>query len=380
MNPQNHKNVFRIFFYALLCCAFLTGGVFGADATLLSAKKNAESKGYIFETSHDDVVAKAKKEGRLRVLVALDPRSIKAVGEAFKKKYPLIDIRVEELSGLENYTRMVHEMKAGLAKSWDVNYLAFEHYNDYLPYQKKFDLLGMAQHGILQIAPKLVDPVNRHIVAVQSNIQVIAYNKELIAEEKVPNSWEDFLKPEFKGRKFVVDVRPKTLAALVPAWGLEKVLDFARKIASQQPIWFRGDSRVLTFMLAGDLGLFLGPNYKTFKEVQLKDPKGVLGSKIAAPVPTRLTEAEGVLAAAPNPYAGLLWLEFVCSTEGQKLLDKIDMAASLFTPGSIHEQITKGKTISVMAWEHYTKMGNYEEQIVKAFGFPTAETTLKGGK
>jgi iron(III) transport system substrate-binding protein len=369
---ETYMNVIRMSFWTLSCWAFLTSAVFGADATLVSAKKAAESKGYIFETSHDEIVAKAKKEGKLRVLVALDPRAIKAASEAFKKKYPFIDARVEELSGLENYTRMVHEMKAGLARGWDVNYLAFEHYNDYLPYQKKFDLLGMAQHGIIRISPRLVDPVNRHIVAVQSNIQVVAYNKELISEEKVPNSWEDFLRPEFKGRKFVVDVRPKTLAALVPTWGLEKVLDFSRRIAAQEPVWFRGDARVLTFMLAGDQRLFLGANYKTLKEVQRKDPRGVLGFKIAEPVPTRLTEAEGVLSTAGNPYAGLLWLEFVCSPEGQKLLDEVDLAASLFTPGSVHEQITRGKTISVMAWEHYTKMGHYEEQIVKAFGFPTA--------
>ena len=95
----------------------------------------------------------------------------------------------------------------------------------------------------------------------------------------MPNSWEDFLRPEFKDKKFVVDVRPKTLAALVPTTRLEKVLDFSRKIAAQQPIWFRGDARVLTFMLAGEQRLFFGPNYKTLKEIQLKDPRGILGSK-----------------------------------------------------------------------------------------------------
>src|SRR5262245_19753106 len=109
-------NVIRMSFWTLSCWAFLSHAVFGADATLVSAKKAAESKGYIFETKHDEIVAKAKKEGKLRVLVALDPRSIKAASEAFKKKYPFIEARVEELSGLENYTRMVHEMKAGLAR------------------------------------------------------------------------------------------------------------------------------------------------------------------------------------------------------------------------------------------------------------------------
>lgn len=72
----------------------------------------------------------------------------------------------------------------------------------------------------------------------------------------MPNSWDDFLRPELKRRKFVVDVRPKTLAALVPTWGLEKVLDYSRKLAAQQPIWFRGDARILTFMVAGDVALF----------------------------------------------------------------------------------------------------------------------------
>ena len=45
----------------------------GADAGLMKAKKAAEAKGYIFEISHDEIVAKAKKEGKLRVLIELVP-------------------------------------------------------------------------------------------------------------------------------------------------------------------------------------------------------------------------------------------------------------------------------------------------------------------
>jgi hypothetical protein len=66
-------------------------------------------------------------------------------------------------------------------------------------------------------------------------------------------------------------------------------------------------------------------------------------------------------------------LEFQASPEGQKILDDVDLAASIFSPGSVHEQITRGKQVSVLAWEHYPKMGKYEEDIVKAFGFPRAE-------
>ena len=267
---------------------------------------------------------------------------------------------------------MLTEMKAGFAK-WDVNYMAADYYPEYLPYQKKFDILGMAERGVLQMAPKLIDPINRNVVAIQSNIQGVAYHKELFSAAKVPDSWEDFLRPEFNGRKFALDVRPKTLGALVPAWGLEKTLAYARKLAAQQPIWFRGEQRLLVSMIAGELAVLYGPNYKSFKLVQAKDPLKKLEYKVVEPIPARLTEAEAVLNMAANPYAGLLWLEFQASPEGQKILDDVDLAASIFTPGSMHEQLTKGKQVSVLAWEHYHKMGKYEEEIVGAFGFPRAE-------
>jgi Bacterial extracellular solute-binding protein len=353
-----------------------TSGVHGATvpgASLLKAKQEAEAKGYVFVTTHQEIVERAKKEGKLRVFSSQEPPAIKAMAAAFKQKYPFIDVRAEELIGMENYQRMLMEMKAGMAKTWDVNYLAFDFYGDFLPYQKKFDLIGMAEGGILQIQPKLIDPVNRHVVALQSNIQVVAYHKELIAGSKVPDNWEGFLRPEFNGRKFALDVRPKTLAALVPVWGLEKTIEYARKLAAQQPIWFRGEQRLLISMIAGELAMCYGPNYKSFKLIQGKDPKKILEYKVVEPIPARLTEAEAVLNTAANPYAALLWLEFQASPEGQKILDDVDLAASIFSPGSVHEQITKGKQVSVLAWEHYPKMGKYEDEIVKAFGFPRAE-------
>jgi ABC-type Fe3+ transport system substrate-binding protein len=348
-------------------------GAAAPSASLAKAKQDAEAKGYVFIASHEEIVERAKKEGKLRVFSSQEPPAIKAITAAFKKKYPFIDVQAQELIGMENYQRMLQEMKAGMAKTWDVNYLAFDFYNEFLPFQKKFDILGMAEAGVLQIVPKLIDPVNRHIVAIQSNMQVVAYQKELISAAAIPDSWEGFLKPEFHGRKFALDVRPKTLAALVPVWGLEKILGYARKLAAQKPIWFRGEQRVLISMIAGELPVLYGPNYKSFKLVQAKDPMKKLDYKVVEPIPVRLTEAEAVLNTAANPHAGLLWLEFQASPEGQKILDDIDLAASIYSPGSVHEQLTRGKQVSVLAWEHYPKMGKYEEEIVAAFGFPRAE-------
>ena len=343
-----------------------------ANPTLAKAKQEAEAKGFTFAASQEEIIANAKKEGKLRVMGSLDAQTLKALNDAFRKKYPFIDSNAQEIAGTDNYIRMIQEMKAGMAKSWDVNYVAFDMYPEYLPFQRKFDIRGMAQEGVLQIPQKMIDPVNRHVVVVASDLQAIAFNKKMLPPDKVPNTWEGFLREEFSNRKFMLDIRPKDLAALVPAWGLEKTVDFARKLAAQKPVWIRGNSRAITMIQSGEYSTLFGPNLATALRVEKKDPN--IGYKIIEPVPTRLNEAQSVLGAASNPYAGLLWLEFICSPAGQVIIDQYEpYGASYLTAGSVQEKIVRGLKLSVVDWEHVTKLEDYQKKITEAYGFPRAD-------
>jgi iron(III) transport system substrate-binding protein len=345
-----------------------------ANPVLSKAQKNAHSKGYIFVPSHEEIVAKAKQEGKVRVVVSTDGNILKHLSAGFKKKYPFIDIRTEELRGTDAYVRQLQEIKSGLVKGQDVNDLAYDFYDEYPPFQKKFDILAMAEQKILQIPTQLVDATNRNVVAVGSGIQVVAYNKKLIAGERVPDTWEGFLKPEFAGRKFVLDIRPKDTSALVPAWGLEKTLDFARKLAAQNPIWARGNTRVLTAMLAGEQTMLLGPDFDSVMRIMDKDKTDTIAYKLVEPIPVRLNEAQGILSNAENPHAALLWLEFVGSPEGQKILDERGpYEASVFIPGTVQEKVVRGKKQSVVDWTHYNRIPEYERKIIEAYGFPRAQ-------
>jgi hypothetical protein len=342
---------------------------------LLQVKKEAETKGYVFHTSHEEIVAAAKKEAKLRALSGFPPEAIKALAAGFRKKYPFIDTQVEELESTGGYQRFALEMKAGRPTGWDATVIGIDFYSDYAPHQKRFDILGMAEHGVVNIAPKMIDPFVRNIISPCSGLQVIAFNKKVVPEDKVPRAWEGFLEPEFKGKKFLADIRPKDVAALVPAWGMEKTLDFARKLAAQQPVWVRGGSRLLAALAAGEYALFIGPNFNTIRRAQTKDTTGSLSYKILEPVPTRLFHmAEGILNSAEHPYAALLWLEFLASSEGQKTLDEHGpFQASVFTPGSAMEKETRGKKLSGVDWYHLTKMEEYQSKIAEAYGFPQAE-------
>lgn len=345
-----------------------------SSAALLKVKQEAEAKGFLFAASHAEIVNKAKQEGKLRVIVSLDAGILKRLSEGFAKKYPFIQVQADEIRGIDAYTRQLQELKAGLVKGVDVNEVDYDYYNDYLPHLRKVDMYGMAEHGVIQMPLQMIDPFNRNIVAVGSGIQVAAHHKKLFAADAVPDSWEGFLKPEFRDRKFNLGIRPKDVAALVPAWGLEKTLDFARKLAAQNPIWVSGDTRTITSMLAGEYALFFGPNYDSVLRAKSKDKLDILGHKLVEPVIIRLNESEGILASAERPYAALLWLEFVASAEGQKILDEGGpYEASVFIQGTVQEKAVRGKKQSLVDWSHYSKMPEYMKKVVDAYGFPRAE-------
>jgi Bacterial extracellular solute-binding protein len=174
-----------------------------ASPDIATANKAAQAKGFIFETSHDAIVSKARAEGKLRVLSSYAPEAYRAMIDLMKRRYPFLDIHVEELTGPEAQQRFLLELKAGTVKEWDVVAATPAIYNEFIRESRKFDILGMAEQGVVAADPRMIDPENRRVVAISSNLCSAAYNRNRISVDKVPNTWEDFLKPEFKGEKFI---------------------------------------------------------------------------------------------------------------------------------------------------------------------------------
>ena len=199
--------------------------VFAASATsaLLKAKLDAESKGYVFFTSRDEIISRAKKEGKVRALTGAGlEASLPPTTDAFKKKYPFIDLQAQYVGGTDASQRFLLEVKAGAAKDWDIARAATDAYGDWLPHLLKIDILGMVEHGVLDIPVQMIDPKNRNVVALASRFSVVVYNKKLVPPAQIPKTWEDMLKPEYKGRKFAADIHPTEVAGLVPGWGSGK--------------------------------------------------------------------------------------------------------------------------------------------------------------
>ena len=355
----------------------VTSKVFAASTSPSSigkAKQQAEAKGFIFETSHDEIVAKARQEGKLRALIGWDPPNHPHLIAAFKKKYPFIEVHLEEISGSAAAQRFFLELKADRVRNWDILHINTEHYDEFPPYLKKFDISGMAEHRVLAIPEGMIDPKSRRSVALGNIVDVVGYNSKLISPEKVPNKLEDFLKPEFKGRKFLADIRPRAYAALVPELGLSWMIEYARKLAAQEPVWIRGFTRAYTSIIAGEHSLHSFGNYNAIIRVARRDPKGSLAFKVVEPVPVRIHEPQGVFHRADHPYAALLWLEFQAGPEAQKIIDQYEpLKSSIYAPGSELEKLIRGRRVSLKAWDNLEESNKWMGLLTQAFGFPKAQ-------
>jgi len=341
---------------------------------VLNAKQSAQASGFIFETSHEEIVAKAKKEGKLRVITSLEAETYKQLAATFKQKYPFLDFTVNAVDGTEAAQRLLLELKAGMGKNWDAIHLSRDFYNEFAEHTKKIDILGMAEHKVLAIPTVMIDPNKRNIVAEASAIQTVVYNRVLIAAEKVPNTWEDFLKPDLKGRKFLIDIRPHGMVSLVPGLGEGWVKNYASRLKDQEPIWVRGYARALAAMSAGEYALHQQANYQSCVDVAEKHPRKSIVCKVIQPVPVRLIELLGVTISAANPYAALLWLEFQATPTGQRIIDKYEpLKSSVYGPGSELAKVTEGKKLSIDKWDSFAQIPGWYDMIEKAFGLPQAE-------
>src|SRR5215510_1733884 len=174
MNPRYFGR--RYFALTFIGCLLLTNGSQAAtpNPAALKAKRDAEARGYLFADNHDEIVAKAKKEGALRVLASSSPETLAPLVKAFKEKYPFIDTRASEIAREDSQTRAI-QLKSGRRLDEDVIHVPPDLYPDYLPYLKKFDFLAMAEYKVLDIPIKMIDATQLNLIAMESSLQVVAF-------------------------------------------------------------------------------------------------------------------------------------------------------------------------------------------------------------
>lgn len=340
-------------------------------ATASKRKEEAAKKGLIYLT-RAEIMDGAKKEAKLVVAPGYDEETRPRIVEAFQKVYPFIkEVDWRIVQGNDGEQRQLLEMKTGRANV-DVMSPHQAYYSEYRKFNpfKNYDLRAMAQDGQLRIHPEMIDDSGL-VVWLGSGTGVLLYNSKIVAKDKIPTGWESCLEPQWKG-KFSVDTKPVTLVRLIPRWGEEKLMDYARKLKANDPIWSQGS--VAPRLAAGEFSLMCGALLHSTKRLLKKDPTLPIGIVIPDPLGIGLTEPEAVYATARNPNGSLLWLEFLASAEGQRVVEEVNPGkGSLLIEGTIAHKLAQGANVSLCGPGCFDRIDQLMRRIaVEAWGFPKA--------
>lgn len=130
----------------------------------------------------------------------------------------------------------------------------------------------------------------------------------------LPDTWEGYLDPKFKGKMIANPfLLPRLAGSLSLMWGEEKALDFVRKLVNSQEIMLTRAPRE-TFLKSGERMLGFGEIDGTYRRhARLGHPYG-----IKVPQPVVYTQfGSMVMANAPHPHAARLLAAWLATEDGK---------------------------------------------------------------
>jgi ABC-type Fe3+ transport system substrate-binding protein len=270
---------------------------------------------FLFDLSSAQDLEKAKQEGRLFFYTSWAQSDADYVIKAFEKKYPFL--KVENIRG--NAEKML-------------NRLLTEHRaNKFLG-----DVVAIngTQAGILKERGALEryeskeavhftadwkDPDGQG-VGLHQTIYVIGYNTKLVPAGAAPKGYDDLLHPRWKGQLGWDMEEYYLFGALMKVRGREKGMEFWRRLAEQKINFRKGYSLITELVSAGEFPVSVSlyqhrvdAYIEQGAPIQWVAPNPFIGNP-----PNTIA----LLKNAPRPNAGKMFIDFMLSADGQKLLQE----------------------------------------------------------
>ena len=259
----------------------------------------------------------ARKEGKITWYTSLIvDQVVRPLKEAFEKKYPFIQI--EHFRG--NSDRLVQKMFAEYqGKRYEVDIVDG---TVTAPMVKKGGYLQRFYSPYLAEYPaELKDPQGYWGV---SNVYYFAvgYNTRMVKPNEVPKSYEDLLHPRWKGQMMWSTSRgsgaPQFIGNILLTMGQEAGKAYLQKLKGQNIAKSTASARqILDLVIAGEYPL----------AVQIFNHHAYISKAAGAPVEwqplepvTATINTIGLAKNSPRPHAAMLFLDFLLSKKGQKIV------------------------------------------------------------
>jgi len=167
--------------------------------------------------------------------------------------------------------------------------------------------------------PPAAFPKHRHYAADRFNFFTIAYNTNLVKSADVPKSYEDLLQPRWIGKIGIEAGDSDWFASMMKWMGEDKGLAFFRQLAQMKPQIRTGHTLMSELVASGEIPL--AATIYNHNAERLKVKGAPVDWKALTPTFGR-PNGVAVAKRAQRPHAALLFVDFMLSLEGQKLIEK----------------------------------------------------------
>jgi ABC-type Fe3+ transport system substrate-binding protein len=304
-------------------------------------------------------LGKAKQEGRIVFYTSWGPGDADYVVKAFERKYPPLRVETVRASSERTLTRLLNEHRA----------------NTFLG-----DVVAVSglQSGILKAkgasdryqSPEAAnfpadwrDP-DGYGTGLHQTIYVIGYNSRLVAPEAVPKSYDDLLQPRWKGQLGWDMEEYYLFGALLNARGKEKGLDYWRRLAAQQINFRKGYTLISELVSAGEFPVAVSLYQHRVDEYAEKGAplQWIAPNPLVGGDPNKIS----LLKNAPRPNAGKLFIDFMLSAEGQKLLQDKGRSPGRIGIGPKNPRLKGAKILTLhVTADEYEELGKEFNRIFK---------------
>jgi len=259
------------------------------------------------------LIAEARKEGFIEWYGSLLVPEATQIIEKFRQRYPFVEVKYSRGSGTQVINRFLTESKAG---SYRADVIGAR--TNFHPTLMKANLVAKNLAPFRQeLREGFIDKAG-YLLGQHTFGLVIGYNNRNIPPNKIPQSYQDLLNPEWKGQMGLDIESYDWLAGVLDTMGEEKGMDFAKKLAAQSVHVQRGHSLLMQLVAAGELKLEVDSYHYQISEFRKKGAP----LDLSIPDPMVVKEPSGIWIPkrAPHPHAAALLVDFLFSREGQQIL------------------------------------------------------------
>ena len=309
--------------------------------------------------SQDGLLEAARREGELVYYASMNVAEANAVIGAFEKRYPFIKVKLNRIGSEKLLTRVLTEARAKKIFADVIQTVEFS-----MHIFSRSGILARYTPQANSIYPKEFKEEG-FWTTVYYNAYVTAYNTRLVTARALPKSYDDLLDPKWKGALMMEGTKADWFAGMLQIMGQERGLKYMRALAKQQPSPREGHELLAQLIVAGE-GLF-DINIPAASVERMKERGAPIEWTALGEVPAIMVGI-GLSAQAPHPNAAKVFLDFVLSREGQKLMQTPGRLIARGDLANEQAAMLKGLKIVPVDPALAEKLDEYAKQLRSIFG------------